>query len=212
MLNLFKRRRAVVAIDFDGTLLPTYEQIARWHDDVYGTEFSPFDASRWPDQRLVSLWGDDATAKAAQFYKTGFAYRSRPIDGAREALAEFANKVDFVVISSGSKAEQHKKKRWLARFFPEIKHIGFIADGETKRILCRKFGATIIVEDRYDYASDCARGGVDAIILERYRWGKGPDAPRIHNASDWTEISELIRKLLISRQLLTASDSSTSPA
>ena len=114
MLNPFKRRRAVVALDFDGTLLPTYEQIAQWHDETFATSFSPFDASRWPDQRLVSLWGDDATAKAQQFYKAGFAYRARPIDGAQDAVASLENEVNFVVITSGSKTEQRKKKRWLS--------------------------------------------------------------------------------------------------
>lgn len=196
MLNPFKRRRAVVALDFDGTLLPTYEQIALWHDNTYGTNFSPFDAARWPDQRLVSLWGYNATAKAQQFYNDGFAYRAHPIENSSETVAALAKDVNFVVITSGSKTEQHKKKLWLKRYFPVVKHVGFIADGETKLTLCRKFNVGIIIEDRYDYASGCAQGGVNAIILARYRWSKGPDAPRINFAEDWAEVPEMIRSLL----------------
>lgn len=182
--------------DFDGVLLPTYEMIALWHDENFDTNFHPFDPSRWADHTLKDLWGPDAPVKGPAFDRSRFAFESEPIEFAESGVSELATFADLAILSSGYDEVRPLKTDWTKRWFPEITEAFYLNAGESKADICLREGARLIIEDRYDYALDCAKVGIPAIILDRYQWGAGPEHPLIHHSATWAEIPALARKIL----------------
>ncbi len=56
MITYLKR----VGYDFDGVLLPTYEELARLSDIHFGTNFAPFQREDWSHPDMAELWIGDA--------------------------------------------------------------------------------------------------------------------------------------------------------
>lgn len=189
-------KRPRIMLDFDGVLLPTYEMIALWHDENFDTNFHPFDPSRWADHTLKDLWGPDAPLTGPVFDKSGFAFLAETIEGVKAGVKELAAIADLAILSSGYDWVRPFKTKWARRQLPEISEAYYLESGESKAGICLLEGASLIIEDRYDYALDCAKVGIPAIVLDRYQWGAGPEHQLIHHSPTWAEIPAIARKIL----------------
>ena len=194
-MKLRRSKKPLLAVDYDGTLLPTYEAIVEWSDETYGTHFSPFKRKDWPDHWMHDVWGSYPAIRAAHFdrdfRKTGHA----PVEESQGSIKRLCKKYDIVVISSGTVIQRKIKRRWLKTNFPQIKKVIFIDEKgryANKSLACTALGVTAIVEDRYDYAAECSKAGIPAIILDRYEWSRGPKTTNITRVLSWTEAEKHI--------------------
>jgi uncharacterized HAD superfamily protein len=183
--------RLVVAIDYDDTLSQTSLAKVRWARN------SQFNLATCRSPLLEQLW--TAAASEAAFYadpKTGLAHCD-VVEGALAAVKQLAHVAKIVVITAGYEEHYEPKRAWLARHFPGLIHeIVFLKTGETKAEHCLRLGVNVIIEDRYDYAVDCARAGIEAVLVKRYRWSDGPALPNLRVVSDWPAATQKALELL----------------
>lgn len=187
-----------IMVDYDGVLFRTYEEILRWHNENCGTRYNQSNLDRCLKPSMEPIWGDDADINGPRFDKGSYNVRTKPIEGAQAGISELALIADLAILSSGYDWVRSRKTKWARSWLPEISEAYYLESGESKAEICLIEGANLIIEDRHDYALECAKAGIQAIVLDRYQWGTGtgPEHPLIHHATTWAEIPALAQKIL----------------
>ena len=81
---------------------------------------------------------------------------------------------------------------WVDQHFPDtFDQILFTeeSDGKTKGQICRKYGASWLIDDNVEHAQSAVDAGVEIILFGDYGWHhKAP--PHFHRCRDWAQVLE----------------------
>ena len=188
-----------IAVDFDGFLLPTYEQKTKWYRENYDPFLPPFNPEDWTDHSMVTLWGGEQDTLGPLYDTTRDTYTALPIPGslaAMRALQRDASRPELFLLSSGYDWQRVLKDKWVNDHEFPIQRSVYMEQGQTKADVCRLEGATCILEDRYDYALNCATSGTPAILLQRYTWSRGPEHELIYKIDDHNGVLDAYHAIL----------------
>lgn len=192
--------KRVVAVDFDDLIYPTSEEKVDFLNQYGNTNISRSALFRCADPGLSSFWAQVDPNLGAKYGQRTDAYQRQPIEGAREGIRDLAELAVIQILSSGYDEVRPLKTAWAAMHMPEISGAHYLGAGESKAEICLKMGASLILEDRYDYARECANAGIPAIVLLRYAWSYGVPHPLIKSVGKWEHIPLVARRILASAQ------------
>lgn len=194
-------KKIKIAIDLDDTLVPTVDLIVK---EIFRDKSFP--AFRGYHS-IKDFTYDEEMALYRYIRKTinhqdisGF----MPMPGSLSAIKKLAKDFDLYVVTARTKNVKKHTRNWVAYHFPKmLKKIIFgqyRKEGEfkkTKGEICKEQGISLIVDDRIDYALDCYKHGVKAIVFDykdEYPWSKGKYPKDLKKAKDWKEVLEIIKK------------------
>lgn len=196
-----------VVTDIDDTKAIFWSEFVRWHNDAYGTQYTPQELSTTRPQNITE---DEFGTRFYAFFETD-AFANLPVvPGSKESIDRLASDgFAFSAVTFRSLITQRTTENWLEREFPGIYQDVFCIHGESfnkyadpsctrKSQACRRFGASIIVDDDPKVVLECAENGILAFFL-RGDWNSRSLArlclPKyVIPVSSWGEIEDSLRK------------------
>ncbi len=128
----------------------------------------------------------------------------KPMLGSVSIIKKLAKDFDLYLVTARTKSTKKTTRVWMAHHFPGLfKRIifGQYRNGgyfrKTKGQICKEQGISLIIDDRFDYALDCHKHGVKAIVIDyddSYAWSKGKFPKGMEKAKNWKEVLEIIKK------------------
>ncbi|PID84469.1 hypothetical protein CSB09_00920 [Candidatus Gracilibacteria bacterium] len=117
------------------------------------------------------------------------------VDGAFDALSKLKkqSKELFVITARPYFVEEYTRK-YIQKHFPDIFcdiHFAshFTEHQRNKSEICKEIGATVLIDDSMDFALDCAKGGIETLLLEKpWNRQRTEEHPNIHRFSHWNEL------------------------
>lgn len=194
-----KTSRPVIAVDIDEVLLPLHEHFLYHHNEQYGTKFVyPDPEGRYLLQEFTGEEVPVLLQKLRTYYESGETKHLQPLPGAVAAIKQLRKRYDLVIISNQQlfqgKYSQIAIKKHFGNAFKDIYFTALPAPGHdplSKSEICKKVGATYLVDDTIKNAVHCAAEGIEVILFGDYHWNKQEDLPAgITRCRDWQEVLE----------------------
>lgn len=195
----------IIGIDMDSVIAEIIRPIDLFHNRKYGTNVSYEDHESY-DLRLY--WDcslEDMYKRIFEFYESPEFQETKPVPGSQRALAILAQDHKLHLITARPYDVEAQSRRWLDKHFPdiftEIHHTNLISkEGKgtsvKKSEICRKMGATVMVDDHIDYILDCAENAIISYLFPA-PWNRGKKIEHAHvrQIAGWEEAVELINGL-----------------
>ena len=195
----------IIGVDMDSVIAEIIRPIDLFHNRQYGTNIT-YDDHESYDLRLY--WNcslEDMYRRIFEFYDSPEFEETKPVAGSQSALGILAEDHELHLITARPYDVEAQSRKWLDKHFPrifkEIHHTNLISKGgkETsvkKSEICRKMGATVMIDDHIDYILDCAESAITSYLFPA-PWNRGKKIvhPRIRQITGWEEAVELINGL-----------------
>lgn len=229
MIDIFRK----IAFDLDDTLWSFNSVFLKWHDRVYGTEHNiqgidSYDMTQWlqvgknrnGDGRYCDL---PAVINRVQSFVESSSHLTIPLENqAKEVLESLARDGGEIWgITSRSQAVESQTRGLLthlgiANYFGKDFQRFIVTGGFDKKHkargkadYCKEKDIGIIIEDNFDTALSCARGGIYSILLKK-PWNIRPtqeylddkikktklEIRRLRFAEDLKEAHEIIQEII----------------
>lgn len=101
---------------------------------------------------------------------------------------------DLQIVTARSEAFEEYTKKYIEKNFPNIFsdiHFGrhFTENSKNKSEICKEIWASLIIEDNFDYALECAKNGIEAILLEKpWNTWRQEKHKNIHRIKSWKDL------------------------
>ena len=117
-------------------------------------------------------------------------------NGAIEAIAKLKQKYDLHVITARHPFFKQRSIDWINRFFPKVFNgIDFVyyitpfGPRSAKSQICKRIGATIILDDKISNARDCAKNGIKVYLYGMHNYHRRNHLPKgITWVKDWPAV------------------------
>lgn len=195
----------IIGIDMDSVIAEIIRPIDLFHNRQYGTSITYTDHA---DYNLCLYWNcslDDMYKRIFEFYASPEFQDTKPIVGSQEALTLLAQQHELHLITARPYDVEKQSREWLNEYFPnifkEIHHTNLISKGGKgmsikKSEICRKMGATVMIDDHIDYILDCADNFIMSYLFPApWNADKTVSHPHVKRVAGWKELVGLINGL-----------------
>lgn len=199
-----KKKRPVLAVDFDEVCVGYLPEFIKFNNATYGTTVTTKDFHSymfWQVDGCKLASREDATARVYEFHASPF-FDCKPLEGACEALLKLKEKYELHVVTSRQNDIKPQTLACMERYFPGVfdgvhfgNHFGVSGKKTSKPDMCKYIGATALIDDSLDYARECANSKIPTYLFGKYPWNQ-TDAqlnPLIHRVSNWNEVLDLLK-------------------
>ena len=187
----------IIAIDLDDILAESLKSFIDFHNKNYKTKLKTGDFKSFYLQEIIYIDRKEELKRVRLFDDSRHFDEIPPLEGAREVVKELSKKNKLVIVTSRPQKQEKRTREWTLKYFPEIKEIFFIRKdyhrhSKTKAEVCKEIGASFLIEDKLDYAEECAKQGIKVLLLD-YPWNRKNNLSRlITRVSSWKDIREKI--------------------
>ncbi len=194
-----------VGVDLDDVLGEFMPQILSFHNERYGSNYTIRDAGHF--HALFDLIGksdEEAIGKMEAFYKSRQFKEMKPVKGAKANLKKIKDDGHQLIVITGRPSHiREKTTKWLDEHFADLFDEVHFADhcvhphGWTKGEMCKKLEIHHHIDDFLTFAKDCAKNGINVLLLDR-PWNQDVELENnIKRVFTWDEISlDLVRAKL----------------
>lgn len=190
----------LIALDLDEVLADFSTALIKFHNDTYSTSLTRdkiFTYSFW------KVWGGtrgEAIQKVRKFYFTKYFKDMKPVPGSVYGVGEIIERHELVIITSRPNDFIEETSRWIEKYFPSRFNDIYFAynqwirekGNESKLEICLNLGVDVLIEDSLEYAKECAKEGIEVLLLD-CPWNQTKKLPkRIKRVYNWREISDTI--------------------
>ncbi|KAF8898466.1 hypothetical protein BD779DRAFT_1484082 [Infundibulicybe gibba] len=198
----------VIAIDLDDVLSQTNEEVASWHNEMYGTNM---DISQfyyyyyWKNP----FWGTPAETftKVKEFYSANRIHKANTVPGAREGAQTLRDMgYRLIIVTARSPDIADRSWEWVNQHFPHIFDsvicTGQFKDADktghevvtklSKSQVCAELKARVLIDDSLENAMQCAAAEppIPVLLFGDYQWNR-----RISGAGDASDEMTFDRRL-----------------
>lgn len=187
-----------IAIDIDEVLSPLHDLFFAHHNEVYGTNFPLRDPG---GSYFISHYTGDSEEmteqKIIKFITTEAFKNNKPLEKAVEVLSDLKKDFDLMVITSRQDFYFEITHEWLEQHFPKLfKDIyftgfntGTVSLKTPKSKIALENGATYLIEDNLENATESAEAGLKVILFGDYPWNQAERLPvNMTRCKDWQEV------------------------
>lgn len=192
--------KKVIAVDLDDVLASSAQNFVEYSNKRWGTRLTVEDY----DEHWGEMWGIDhrqTKQRADHIYRSKIQADIKHFDDAQLVLKKLTDKYKLVITTSRHRLVQKITEEWLDTYFKGVfdnvhfagiwdqGHDADVAINLTKAELCRKVGATYLIDDHPKHCFAAAEVGVDALLFGDYRWNRSVTLPeRVTRVRDWQEV------------------------
>lgn len=179
-------RKHLIGIDFDEVLCPYEANFHQWHAQV------------WPDRSVPdgSAFFESITPLREAYLRSAIAEDPGEVPGAFKGLQRLKTAGhSLVIITSRSQSLRAMTERIVQKQFPGIFDSVFFTDGTSTGVVCKRIGASIMIDDQVDHAIDVAEHGVYAVLFDGgYSWSQSFDDshPKVVRCNSWSSTVDWI--------------------
>lgn len=189
-----------IAIDLDDVTVAIMNGLIDYHNKRFDTNFTIHDHIFFDLHKIWKCTPEEAMKRAYDFFASDHMDRLLPMEGAVEGINALSYNHQLVFITSRPDSVKEKTLKWLKKYFPD-KDIPVYFTNQytpathkklTKSEVCKKVGATIIIEDSPAYVLDCANAGIRVLMYDR-PWNRTvANNPLITRVNSWSEILKIM--------------------
>lgn len=133
------------------------------------------------------------------FCKTKYFLEMKPVNGAIDTITKLSKKHELIIITSRNKTIEQETRESINKYFKDKfkqihiteNHLG-IKTKKTKYDVCKENNCTLLIEDAYHHAIDCAEKGIQTLLYNR-PWNEKEqlhlNMKRVYN---WEEILKIL--------------------
>ncbi|MDO8512664.1 MAG: hypothetical protein Q7S57_05285 [bacterium] len=191
-----RRRKPIIAIDWDDVVVQTTAAICRIHSRRSGALHR---ASDMISHDFCNLWGtgiDYVIQVMDEHFSSGATQKPRFLPGAVEVLRELSLTHRLAVVTA-------RHVRWDAVTKEQVQALGcriyaihlctdengFTTD---KALICREYGYETIIDDHVSTTNMCAAAGIQSFVFGRYQWNRHGKIPLVRRAYNWRHVHEIL--------------------
>jgi uncharacterized HAD superfamily protein len=188
-----------IGVDLDSVLAEIMRPLMGFAKENYGIRTTLNDHISYG---LDEVWKTTPTRVREivyEFYKSKEFEEMLPVNGAVEGIDDLAGRYELIVITARPFWVEDKSMAWIDKHFggkfSKIIHSNqFSADSKkkAKSEICQEEGIWQMIDDGWEYATDCAQKGIKTILLTM-PWNKDkPLHKNITRVENWQEIRKLL--------------------
>lgn len=190
--------KSLIAIDCDEVLLPLHEPFLKHHNETYGTAYAyPDPEGRYYLHQFIGEHHDVVTQKLKTYSNSPEFAKLAPLAGAIKTINHLITRFRFVGITARQDFMQEVTFATLSQnfgsAFEDIHFTPYNGKGEhsSKLQLCKELGSRFIIDDNLHTVTECAAGGMEAILFGEYHWNKTNTLPaHVTRCQDWTAVKD----------------------
>lgn len=185
-----------IAIDIDEVLLPHFQDLITYYNNLYGTNLTladnhPKDVSRWgTDSRKTAI------GRVQKFFETDEFKNSQPFIEAKHAVRELAHNFRLVVVTARDTIIEETTRDWLNQHFNELfQEVHFTStyslDGRerSKSDVAKAAQVDWLIDDSYEHILGAAKEGISGLLFGDYPWNQQKKLPEnVLRVKDWSEV------------------------
>ncbi len=180
-----ERSKEKIATDIDEVLFPLVEEFVKWHNREYGTSLSIEDFKTYEFEEALGLPIPEVVHRIRLFLDQEHGHlHVEPIEEAQEAITEMSEDFDFIAITARHPIFEVSTFAYLQHHFGDIiTDLHLIGHKETvdivipKAEVCRRLGASTLVDDSLGHVENCEEVGVQGVLFGNYPWNQNEDVP-----------------------------------
>ena len=181
-----------IGIDIDDVIVEFNKGLL----DFYNKKFNKiFEFEKMFDWRLNILFNmslEEAINFVKEFYDSLEFDKIELIFGAKESIENLAKEHELFFVTARHLSVKEKTYSFIEQVFPKFKkEIIFSSEewneGKLKHEICKELGVEVLIEDRGEYALDCAENGIKCFLLDK-PWNKKAMHENIIRVNNWNEI------------------------
>ena len=188
-----------IGIDLDDVLGNMVPVFMRYHNDTYGTTLTKEDMWSYDFHKVLQISLEESIKRIYDFERSSKLMDIVPIQGAKEAVQQLANKHHLVVITARDDEFAQTTDHWIETHFPGMfsdiyfaNHQSATSTPRNKGDICKEIGASLMIDDSFQNALSCY-GVCDNVLLFDAPWNKHEKLlDGIHRVSSWEEILQKV--------------------
>jgi 5'(3')-deoxyribonucleotidase len=192
--------RETIAVDIDDVLARQNDAMREFINERYGLSLTPDDydieAPYWGYWNHV--WGvdkEEGRARFQAFLDSGKKAELHVVEGALETLSHLKKSYDITAVTSRNDQLIDITHRWLEGHFPSMfRSVAFVhvwsSDQQvSKAIICKKIGASYLIDDNLEHCTLAAEAGLEALLFGNYGWNRASNLPsNVYRVDDWQAV------------------------
>ncbi len=166
-------KKLKIGIDLDECLAEFVWGFFNHHNDLYETKFTKRDIFCYNLWEVIGEKREETTKKILYFYQTDHFKELPIVPQSREVTRVLSENNELFVITARPNSLDYATNRFIDqnfhnRFLDLIFSNDFFKNGKKKKSdICKNLGIEVMIEDHADYAFDCARNGIQVILLDK---------------------------------------------
>ena len=192
-----------IAVDCDDVIVPFISTIAKFHNQEYGSTLEENHFKSYEFWRVWSGTEERAIEKVKEFQKSDMFKKMIPYEESRRIIPALARRYNLVLVTARPDYMLEETQDLLDTYFPNsFSEIHFTnewaGNGKTRKKsqICKEIKAELIIEDSHANAIDCAKSGIQAILINK-PWNTSEEThPNLYRVNNWPEIPGLVAHLL----------------
>jgi len=191
--RLFKRK-PVVAVDVDDTLLDTLSPLLEYFNSTHDTRITREQCVNYRLQEIFGYSEEEGFAKIKYFFSLPEGKDLKPTPGAIEAIQALKKDFSLIALTARWKHMQKLTEKQLEKHFPGVfMKIVCCGDEMSKKDYCTKKRIHHIIDDAPHHAHECAENGVNSYLFGEYGWNKEyKKIPGLSRTLNWNEVCDLL--------------------
>jgi len=193
--------KKVIAVDIDEVLMPHFQDLINYYNELYGTELTlednhPKDSSRWGTKSM-----EEAVRRVEKFFDTDTFKNSQPFEEAIDAVSILSKQYTLVVITARDDIIEEMTRNWLDRHFQELfKTVHFTSaynlEGKSrlKSEVAKSVNADYIIDDSFEHIESANKLGIKGLLFGDYPWNHDKVLPDgVIRVNNWDEVLKYFR-------------------
>lgn len=187
-----------IGFDLDEVLAGFIEQFLKYYNLGFKTDYKRENIRHYDLWKVFGVERNFMINLVYGFYKSSFFKNIKPIDGSIDGVEYLKGRGDLYIVTSRENVVRVDTIKWLDRYFSKhFKGIEFTDDnviaGKSlkKSDICRMLRLDAMIEDRAEYADECAKEGIETLLMD-CPWNREyKEAGKVKRVYNWNEIIRL---------------------
>jgi 5'(3')-deoxyribonucleotidase len=189
-----------LAIDIDEVLFPFLDEFIIHHNAEYGTRLNREDFDSYSFEGPLGLEVPEMARRVYNFTGLTANIQINPLKEARVSVEKLSDVYDLFVITARHPSFEDVTTHWLEQHFPEyFKHVELIGHPAlidkplTKAEVCRRLGATALIDDSLLHITEAAKEHINGILFGNYKWNQTNKLPDgVVRCETWPKVLEYL--------------------
>ena len=194
-------KKSLIGVDMDDVLFDFLGEFFLWHNEQFGTQFTPDDMIF---SKLWEVWGgskEEAVERIERFWQETDLLPIEPIAGAKQVLEQLKDSYRLAVISARFANTVAQSEAWLENYFPNIFEALVLGISDpmaqerprSKAEVCAEKGASMLIDDQVVHAIECSRAGIEVLLFGDQAHNQSEQLPeKVTRVADWMAIGRLL--------------------
>lgn len=191
--------KRIIAVDFDDVIVQTGLHFLEFSDREYGKTIHPKHLYS-PTFEAWNIPSKEFERRVINFHTTEQRHNLQLVTGVGDALAVLSKSAELHIVTGRPPSLTEVTHEIVDYYFPDIfASISFtnIFSGQPtpKAEVCKRIGATLLIDDHIGHAQEVAAEGIDVLLFGDHPWNQTSELPaNIRRVNGWDEVLKIVKE------------------